>query len=109
MIAHTFLTTMFLLSGQWLAFLLNAPLLAFNINKCALRPLPRRAAADASGLHGRVVNKQQSYDATEIFRTLSGHKRECFIKLGFYLLSLSVPSSSHFHPMLPELNLGWIG
>jgi len=27
------------------------------------------------------------YDATEIFRTLSGHKRECFFKLGFYLLS----------------------
>ena len=27
------------------------------------------------------------YDATEIFRTLSGHKKEAFIKLGFYLLS----------------------
>jgi hypothetical protein len=27
------------------------------------------------------------YDATEIFRTLSGHKKESFIKLGFYLLS----------------------
>ncbi|KAL7413583.1 cornichon [Mrakia frigida] len=67
MIAHAFLTTMFLLSGQWLAFLLNAPLLGFNINK--------------------IINKQQSYDATEIFRTLSGHKKECFIKLGFYLLS----------------------
>lgn len=33
MIAHAFLTTIFLLSGQWLAFLLNAPLLGFNINK----------------------------------------------------------------------------
>lgn len=27
------------------------------------------------------------YDATEIFRTLSGHKKESFIKLGFYLVS----------------------
>ena len=27
------------------------------------------------------------YDATEIFRTLSGHKTEAFVKLGFYLLS----------------------
>lgn len=27
------------------------------------------------------------YDATEIFRTLSVHKQEAFIKLGFYLLS----------------------
>lgn len=27
------------------------------------------------------------YDATEIFRTLSNHKKESFIKLGFYLLS----------------------
>jgi hypothetical protein len=26
------------------------------------------------------------YDATEIFRTLSGHKKESFIKLGFYLV-----------------------
>ena len=33
-IAHAFLTLLFLLSGQWIAFLLNAPLLAFNINKC---------------------------------------------------------------------------
>lgn len=27
------------------------------------------------------------YDATEIFRTLNINQRECFIKLGFYLLS----------------------
>lgn len=27
------------------------------------------------------------YDATEIFRTLPSHKKESFIKLGFYLLS----------------------
>ncbi|EIM85081.1 cornichon [Stereum hirsutum FP-91666 SS1] len=66
-IAHAFLTTLFLLSGQWIAFLLNAPLLVFNANK--------------------IKNKNHMYDATEIFRTLSVHKKESFIKLGFYLLS----------------------
>ncbi|KAH9042451.1 cornichon [Lactarius pseudohatsudake] len=65
--AHAFLTILFLLSGQWTAFLLNAPLLGFNVNK--------------------IRNKNHMYDATEIFRTLSGHKKESFIKLGFYLLS----------------------
>lgn len=27
------------------------------------------------------------YDATEIFRTLPAHKKESFIRLGFYLVS----------------------
>lgn len=67
MAAHAILTLFFLLSGQWLAFLLNAPLVAFNVNK--------------------VMNKNHTLDATEIFRTLSAHKKQCFIKLGFYLVS----------------------
>ncbi|KIS68884.1 putative COPII component [Mycosarcoma maydis] len=67
MAAHAVLTLFFLLSGQWLAFLLNAPLVAFNVNK--------------------VMNKNHTLDATEIFRTLSQHKKVCFIKLGFYLVS----------------------
>jgi hypothetical protein len=33
MIAHAFMTTLFLLSFQVIAFLLNAPLLAYNVNK----------------------------------------------------------------------------
>lgn len=33
------------------------------------------------------MNKNHMYDATEIFRTLPAHKKESFIKLGFYLLS----------------------
>lgn len=66
-IAHAFLTLLFLLSGQWFAFLLNLPLMLYNINK--------------------IRNKIHMYDATEIFRTLSGHKKESFMKLGFYLLS----------------------
>lgn len=36
MIAHAFLTLCFLLSGQWIAFLLNAPLVAYNVNKWVL-------------------------------------------------------------------------
>ena len=35
----------------------------------------------------RIVNKDHMYDATEIFRMLQNHKKESFIKLGFYLLS----------------------
>jgi len=35
----------------------------------------------------RIRNKYHMYDATEIFRSLSGHKKESFVKLGFYLLS----------------------
>lgn len=34
-----------------------------------------------------MVNKSYLLDATEIFRTLMTHKKESFIKLGFYLLS----------------------
>lgn len=41
MIAHAFLTAMFLLSGQWIALLLNAPLVAFNVNKCVSLPFSR--------------------------------------------------------------------
>jgi len=65
--AHAFLSLLFLLSGQWMALILNLPLVVFNANK--------------------IRNKNHMYDATEIFRTLSGHKKESFIKLGFYLLS----------------------
>ncbi|KIY50289.1 cornichon [Fistulina hepatica ATCC 64428] len=66
-LAHAFLAALFLLFGQWTAFLLNLPLVAFNANK--------------------IRNKNHMYDATEIFRTLPGHKKESFMKLGFYLLS----------------------
>lgn len=114
---HAFLTTLFLLSGQWTALVLNAPLVAFNVNKYVIsiiqsRPfngLPGRSRRDIRGgatnnvasgvtreltdtrwtlsLIRRILNKNHMYDATEIFRTLSVHKKECFIKLGFYLVS----------------------
>ena len=35
----------------------------------------------------RIRGGNHTYDATEIFRTLPAHKKESFIKLGFYLLS----------------------
>ncbi|KAG5636579.1 hypothetical protein H0H81_007587 [Sphagnurus paluster] len=62
---HGSLAILFLLSGQWVAFALNAPLVAYNVNK--------------------IINKQHTYDATEIFRTIDKHKKQCFIKAGFYL------------------------
>jgi len=64
--AQAFLTVLFLFSGQWLTFIINLPLMAFNINK--------------------IVNKDRMFDATEIFRTVPAHKKESFIKLGFYVL-----------------------
>jgi len=65
--AHIFLAVLFLLSGQWIAFLFNLPLAAFNVNK--------------------IVKNDRMLDATEIFRTLDVHKRESFIKLAFYVTS----------------------
>ncbi|KAF9447177.1 cornichon [Macrolepiota fuliginosa MF-IS2] len=66
-LAHAFLALLFLISGQWTAFFLNLPLVLYNADK--------------------IRKKSHMYDATEIFRTLGGHKKETFFKLGFYLLS----------------------
>ncbi|GMM33309.1 cornichon family protein [Saccharomycopsis crataegensis] len=63
---HGFLTLLFLINGYWFTFLLNLPLFAFNANK--------------------FYSNNYMLDATEIFRTLSKHKRESFFKLGFHLL-----------------------
>ena len=65
--AHAFLAVLFLLFGQWTAFIWNLPLLGYNANK--------------------LIQKTHMYDATEIFRTLSAHQKETYIKLAFYLLS----------------------
>ncbi|KAH3903348.1 cornichon family protein SCDLUD_000975 [Saccharomycodes ludwigii] len=64
-ILHAIISLLFLINGYWFVFILNAPILFFNINK--------------------YYNKLQMLDATEIFRTLGKHKRESFLKLGFYL------------------------
>ena len=61
-----FLAILFLVNGFWFPFLLNLPLLAYNVRK--------------------FMNKNHLLDATEIFRTLSKHKKESFMKLGFHLI-----------------------
>ena len=85
-IAHALLTILFLISGQWTAFILNAPLLAFNVNKC-VSGVSRAQSNSPPTYTARIRLGNHMYDATEIFRTLPNHKTEGFIKLGFYLLS----------------------
>ncbi|KAJ2723473.1 hypothetical protein GGI07_002596 [Coemansia sp. Benny D115] len=60
------LFVVFLLMGEWTSMLINLPLVVWNVMK--------------------VVNSRQAYDATEVFRTLPRHKRENFVKVGFYLV-----------------------
>jgi protein cornichon len=102
-IAHAFLSLLFLLSGQWTAFILNLPLVAFNVNKSVVQlylvPLDYVYLPTMATFHpNRIRNKNHMYDATEIFRTLSGHKKESFIKLGFYLLSFFYYLYRYVHP-----------
>ncbi|RPB27435.1 cornichon [Terfezia boudieri ATCC MYA-4762] len=63
---HAFLSLLFLINGYWMAFVLNLPLLAYNIKK--------------------FLDNAHLLDATEIFRTLNKHKKESFVKLGFHLV-----------------------
>lgn len=51
MIAHAFMTACFLLTFQVIAFLLNAPLLAYNVNKCVPATISRRGKLD---IHSRL-------------------------------------------------------
>ncbi|RUP43223.1 cornichon [Jimgerdemannia flammicorona] len=78
--AQAFLFLMFLLNGSWIAALINLPLVAFNVQKNIY------GFCVSSPMLVRITNNRHMYDATEIFRTLSQHKKECFIKLAFYLL-----------------------
>ncbi|KAJ7113053.1 cornichon, partial [Mycena epipterygia] len=65
--AHTFLVTLFIISGQWSAFLLNVPLVAYNGKK--------------------IRNKTHMYDPTKLHKNPSGYFKETCIKFGFYLVS----------------------
>ncbi|KAK9721208.1 hypothetical protein K7432_003601 [Basidiobolus ranarum] len=65
-IGQYLISGIFLLSGNWMALIINLPVVAFNTM--------------------RITNGQHMYDATEIFRTLTAHKKETFLKLAFYLL-----------------------
>lgn len=62
---HMFYTLLFLVTGNWLTFAFQAPLVAWNINK--------------------FLKKEWQLDATEIFRTLGRHQTESFAKLAFYV------------------------
>uniref|UniRef100_A0A060TIR6 ARAD1D40128p n=1 Tax=Blastobotrys adeninivorans TaxID=409370 RepID=A0A060TIR6_BLAAD len=63
---QAFVTFLMLISGQWLALILNLPLVAYNVNK--------------------FVKNQIRLDATEIFRTVHRYKTESFVKLVCHLL-----------------------
>lgn len=78
---HAFLCLLFVLSFQWTCIIFNAPLLAFNINKSVLPS----CCARLTGCRCRIITNNWTHDATEIFRTLGGHKKESFFKLAFYL------------------------
>eukprot|EP00127_Corallochytrium_limacisporum_P006136 Clim_evm3s219 gene=Clim_evmTU3s219 len=63
---HGFLTVIFLPAGQFIAFLMNLPLVGYHAWK--------------------YTQKKHTYDATSIFQQLKYHRQECLVKLGFYLL-----------------------
>lgn len=64
-VVHAGLSFLLLLHGYWFVFLLNLPLIAFNVDK--------------------IYKNNYLLDATEIFRTLGKNKRESFIRLAFFL------------------------
>lgn len=63
---HAVTTLLLLVSGNWVSLLINIPLIAWNVKK--------------------VMDKDTSLDATEIFRTINRHQTESFAKLGMYLV-----------------------
>lgn len=71
---HILFNILFLLSGQWLALILNLPLIAYHINRYRSRPV-----MSVSGL----------YDPTTIMNgdALTKCQREGWFKLAFYLVS----------------------
>lgn len=65
---HGLLTFLLLATGNWWSLAFQLPLVAYNVNK--------------------FVKKEWQLDATEIFRTLTRHQTESFVKLGFYVRTL---------------------
>lgn len=61
------MSALFLLTLHLVPVVWNAPLVAWH--------------------YRQYTERKHWYDPTEIFRRLPEHKRECFIKLAFYLLS----------------------
>ncbi|KAJ7911343.1 putative ER to Golgi transport-related protein [Mycena leptocephala] len=72
-LAPAFLASVFLISRNWMAFMLNAPMAAYNVKKEA----------------NLIRNKNHLFDVGEMkFRRVPWkHRKESFIETGFYLLS----------------------
>ncbi|CCE63762.1 hypothetical protein TPHA_0F02810 [Tetrapisispora phaffii CBS 4417] len=64
-LVQCFGTFLYLITGNFITFLINLPLSVFNIRK--------------------IMNKTNKLDATEIFRTLKKNKTETTLKLTFYV------------------------
>lgn len=67
MIIHASISVLLLITGHFWSFLFNVPLLALNFQF--------------------VRSKKYLLDATEIFKTMLTYKRNCFIRLVFYLFA----------------------
>ncbi|KAF5122782.1 hypothetical protein DV113_004177 [Geotrichum candidum] len=63
---QAFVAVLLLLTGDWFSFLLNVPIIAYNVRK--------------------YLHKTHLLDATEIFRTVNTYKNETYAKLGWHLL-----------------------
>lgn len=63
---QAFTSLLLLLSGDWVSFLINTPVIAWNARK--------------------FTRKAHVLDATEIFRTVQQHKNETYSKLAFHLI-----------------------
>ncbi|XP_044006727.1 protein cornichon homolog 1 [Aphidius gifuensis] len=71
---HIFFNLLFLISGEWVSLLINAPLIAYHINRYLTRP---------------IMSGPGLYDATSILNAnvLSRCQQEGYVKLAFYLLT----------------------
>ncbi|KAJ6527139.1 cornichon [Mycena capillaripes] len=74
------LVVLFLVSGNWIACLLNVPVAAYNINKL------QTGNHLFGGIKPRVPTRAQRRSIPPTLRVLE-RKKESFIKIGFYLLS----------------------
>ncbi|KAJ7891709.1 putative ER to Golgi transport-related protein, partial [Mycena olivaceomarginata] len=74
------LVVLFLVSRNWVACLLNIPVAAYNINKL------QTGRHFFGGIKPKVQTRAQRRSIPPALR-VSEHKKESFIKIGFYLLS----------------------
>jgi len=72
-VLHILFNLLFLLSGEWFSLLLNAPLIAYHVNRYRTRP---------------IMSRPGLYDPTNIMsrEVLDRCQREGWVKLAFYLI-----------------------